>query len=312
MSEYGIPYMGSKAKHIERFGFVFPKAEHFYDVFGGGFAVSHYMLARRFNHYSFFHYNEIRKGMGSLISKAINGEYSYKKFKMPWISREEFFAKKETDPFIKTIWSFGNNGKNYLFSKEIESYKRSLHECVVFDLFDETTKKITGLSAWPDAITTKGKRLFIRNRIAWMNRGMRAGELQQLQQLQQLERLQQLEQLERLQQLEHKGLKQKLVFHEGDYRDIRFEKNCVIYCDPPYKGAAEYDDDFNHNEFLEWAHSQTCPVFISEYKIDDPRFPLILEWKTKSLLSSNGQTSATERLYGNKAAFEHNRLNSKA
>lgn len=26
-------------------------------------------------------------------------------------------------------------------------------------------------------------------------------------------------------------------------------KNCLIYCDPPYKGTTKYKDNFDHNRF---------------------------------------------------------------
>ena len=41
MSKYGMPYMGNKSKVIEKLQKHFPAAENFYDLFGGGGAVSH-------------------------------------------------------------------------------------------------------------------------------------------------------------------------------------------------------------------------------------------------------------------------------
>jgi len=123
---YGLPYQGSKSKIISQFAHLFPNATHFYDLFGGGFSVSHFMLQRRSKDFKHFHFNEIRPGICELIKSSINGDYSYEKFKMPWTTREEFFEKKESDPFIKVIWSFGNTGRSYIFGKEIEKEKPEL------------------------------------------------------------------------------------------------------------------------------------------------------------------------------------------
>ena len=49
--KYGIPYQGSKTKLIEKIARFFPNADNFYDLFGGGFSVSHYMLKHRSKNY---------------------------------------------------------------------------------------------------------------------------------------------------------------------------------------------------------------------------------------------------------------------
>lgn len=47
MAEYGIPYMGSKQSICDELIKIFPTADNFYDLFGGGFSVTHAMLERR-------------------------------------------------------------------------------------------------------------------------------------------------------------------------------------------------------------------------------------------------------------------------
>ena len=49
-----------------------------------------------------------------------------------WISRDEFFRLKDTDPIVKIVWSFGNNGRNYLYGKDREELKKAMHYAVVF------------------------------------------------------------------------------------------------------------------------------------------------------------------------------------
>ena len=292
-SNYGISYLGSKSKEIERFGFIFPNADHFYDLFGGGFAVTHFMIQRRSKDYKQFHFNEFRQGVCELIQNAIAGKFSYPEFKMPWVSREEFEKTKDTNAFNRIIWSFGNNGKEYLFGKDIEDYKKSLHQAVVFDEFDKTAKYFLGINRWPEGTSIYKKRIFLQHRARYLVMALQKGELKQLQQLQQLERL---EQLQRLQQL------QQLSFYNADYRQVPILPNSVIYCDIPYRGTRDYGNEFNHNEFYDWAAARPEPVFVSEYEINDTRFHLIMEWSTKSRLSSKGPTNSRERLYGNNAA----------
>ena len=178
--KYGIPYQGSKTKLIEKIARFFPSADHFYDLFGGGFSVSHYMIVHRRKSYKQFHYNEIRPGLCELIKDAIEGKYSYDVFKPEWISRERFMRDKESNAYIKIIWSFGNNGEGYLFGKDIENEKRSMHRAVVFDEFDEFMVNTFKINKWPNQFTITGKRLYLKrlinNRI----------DLQQLERLQQL------------------------------------------------------------------------------------------------------------------------------
>jgi len=321
--KWGVPYLGSKSKIIEKIAKYFPNADHFYDLFGGGFAVTHYMITMRQKSFKQFHYNELRPGIPQFIKDAIAGKYNYDVFKPEWISRERFHKEKELNPYIKIIWSFGNNGENYLFNEDIEKEKRSMHQAVVFDEFDQFMEQTFNLKKWPNKLSVQGKRLFLKRLI---NKRIDLQQLRQLQQLERLEQLQQLEQLkplierlqrleslERLQQLESlerlaqleqlKPLKH-LEFTNVDYRKVEIKPNSVIYCDVPYKGAADYGNTFNHSDFFDWANEQTNPVFISEYKINDDRFYLLKEFNHKSQLWQFESKKVIERLYGNKKAYD--------
>lgn len=279
---YGIPYMGSKSKILKHIADIFPACDNFYDLFGGGFSVTHYLLMHRPNDFKKFHFNEIRPGVCDLIKKAIAGGFGYQNYKMPWVSREEFHAKKEMDPLVKLLWSFGNNGRCYLFG-DIAEYKRSLHQCVVFGEFDDVAKEVCGFNKWPEECADiKARRLFIQRRVRELNPNKRAGELQQLERL------------------------ERLHLYSGDYREVPITENSVVYCDIPYKGTGEYDKNkhFNHDEFFDWAANCKHPVFISEYNIDDDRFTLLKEVETRSTLSAtNNGCKKIERVYCNEAAL---------
>ena len=293
--KYGIPYQGSKSKIIDKIAKYFPNADHFYDLFGGGFSVSHFMLKHRSKSYKEFHYNELRSGICELIKDAIDGKYNYDIYKPEWITRERFNREKESNAYIKIIWSFGNNGDGYLFGKEIESQKRSMHQAVIFDDFDDWFIKTFKIDRWPNKLTFTGKRLYLKRLINKRIDLQQLQQLQQLEQLEQLQRLEQLQQLERLEQLELTNL---------DYKKVEIKENSVIYCDIPYKLTAGYGNIFNHDEFFDWAYNQNNPVFISEYNIDDPRFYLLKEFNHRSTYSASSNNKVTEILYGNKLAFE--------
>jgi site-specific DNA-adenine methylase len=321
---YGLPYMGSKSGICDKICRLLPKADNFYDLFGGGFSISHYMLVHRSRDFKRFHFNEIRPGITELIKDAISGKYNYKTFQPPWVSREEFHKNKETNPYIKLCWSFGNNGTCYIFGEDIEEYKRSLHQAVVFNEFDEAAKKIFGMEKFRDGYDINSRRLLLRSRIKFLHPDKPSGhleqlqqlqqlqqlerleQLQQLQQLQQLERLEQLEQLERLEQLEQlEQLQQlqQLELYNTSYENVPIPKNSTVYCDIPYKGTRGYDENysFDRDAFLDWADACSEPVYISEYDIDDKRFKVVAAISKMSRLSSKSREIKSEKLYVNRA-----------
>ena len=309
--------MGSKSSICDDLIPIFPKAENFYDLFGGGFSVTHAMLVRRKSHFNNFYFNEIRPGICELIQNAINGKFNYDNFKPEWISSSEFHKRKDSNAYIKLIWSFGNNGRNYSFSKEIEPLKRSLHNAVVFNDFDDYARAVFGCDKFRES-TIYQRRLYTRTlfsnlkrtsqshahqleRLRQLQQLQQLQQLRQLRQLQQLERLEQLQQLERLQQLEQL---ERLHFSSLSYDRVEIKQNSIIYCDPPYQGTGKYDNEFDHRKFLDWAHHQENPVFISEYKINDKRFRPIFKINKVQRLYQTSRIVKNEMVYANKAALD--------
>jgi len=300
MSDYGIPYMGSKGIIAPSICMMLPNAEHFYDLFGGGFSMTHCMMNHFHKKYSYFHYNEIKSDVVDLVKRAINGEFNYSVFKPKWVSREDFFAKKDSDAYIRCIWSFGNNQRTYLFG-DIEAYKRSSHQAVVFDEFDEAAIKVLGFDRWPNVVKTiKQRRIYWRQKVAFNSKGMKRGDLQQLQQLEQLQQLQQLERLQQLEQLQQLQQLERLSFYAKSYDEINILPNSVVYCDIPYEGTAGYGK-FDRKKFLDWAASRDFPVYISEYNISDNRFKNVYSIDKRSLLKGGlkGNRIKSEKLYWN-------------
>ena len=97
---YGLPYMGSKNKIASEIVDTLPRAQNFYDLFCGGCAITHCALLK--NKYKKYHINDISPMVIEFFINAINGDY---KDRTNWVSREDFNRLKDTDPFIKYVWS---------------------------------------------------------------------------------------------------------------------------------------------------------------------------------------------------------------
>ena len=290
---YGIPYKGCKSKYAEQILSYIPSADNFYDLFCGGGAITHCALLQ--NRWKNYIMNDIDKGLSQLFVDAVNGKYKNEK---RWISREEFFKLKDTDAYVRYIWSFGNNGRDYMFSREIEETKRLGHNAVVFGDIEPLEKllnidlsfllKIDDLSERRKTFCRAMKKL---NESEYIQRNQILERLECLARLQQLQQLQQLEQLQQSQQLQQ------------DYRTVNILPNSVIYCDIPYKGTNGYSNtskknNFDYEAFYDWCERQTNPVFISEYSMPDDRFKCIMEIETISTLSAtNNAKKSVERLF---------------
>ena len=305
MSDYGMPYAGSKSSFIASLAMNFPKADHFYDLFGGGGAVTHYMIKRKDHNYKHFHYNELNVSVYDLFVRAIKGDFNNSKFKLNWISRDEFFKTKDKDALVRYIYSFSNNGSTYQFGPQIEPYKKSMHMAVVFGEFDSLAKEVFGFDKWPTNIKTiKAKRLYLRQLIEFYRvKNKLPKVLHQFLPSKQLEQLQQLERLHRLQRLEQLHGLNKLNFSSKDYRDVEILPNSVVYCDIPYLNAANtikyIKDGFNHQEFYEWAASREFPVYISEYVMPH-NFICVYQIEKRNLYSSfENKKNINEKLYWN-------------
>ena len=228
---YGLPYKGSKnllaTKIMERI----PSAPVFVDLFCGGCAIAHAaLLSGRFGKVII---NDIEGDVSRLFVDAVNGRF---KSETRWVSREDFFRLREIDPYVRYCWSFGNNGRTYLYSKEIEPYKRAIHYAVFFGDFTELRRlcplvadavetALEGIESRKERRVLIGKAIVARLKavatpedlkgnplygqiklkgggVVRLQSPERLQSLQSLQSLESLERLQSLERLERLQSLE--------------------------------------------------------------------------------------------------------------
>lgn len=127
----GLPYKGGKNKLAERIVSLFPRAEHFYDLFAGGCAIAHCALLK--NKFPHVHINDINPMMPQAFVKALQGGFDDED---RWISREDFMRLKDTDPYVAICFSFGNDLKTYCYGKEVEPLKKALHYAIFFDSYE--------------------------------------------------------------------------------------------------------------------------------------------------------------------------------
>ena len=296
--------MGSKQAIVASIVSALPRAENFYDLFGGGFSVSHYVLQERKDKYKHVHYNEIKADVVDLVKRSIAGEYNEKVFKQPWVSKKEFFQRLN-EAYIRQIWSFGNSGDSYLYSEQIEPYKKSMHMAVVFGEFDSLAQEVLGFNRWPkEADSIVKRRLYLRQKLSWFNEHKRIPKVlwkfmseEQLQQTGKKDNVKQLEQLQRLERLQQL---QQLQTSSSSYEHIEIKRNSVVYCDIPYEGTCDYSNSFDRKKFLDWAANSSFPVFISEYNVSDSRFKLFYTIDKRVLLSAeNTLNIKQEKLYWN-------------
>ena len=270
---YGIPYVGSKNKIAEKIIDKLPPAKHFYDLFGGGGAMTHCALMS--GKYEFVHYNEFNPLVFKAFKMAINGEF---KGENRWISKEDFERLKDSDPYVACCFSFGNDFKTYCYAIDREPFKKAVHYSIFFD-DNSLLKEYINLKDFKySSENLKERRLELQrffNKLSIETKRdnnlfkllFRAnGSLKDI--------TESLERLERLQSLESLNNRGRVLLSNLSYENVSIESESVIYCDPPYLKAIKMkrynNSDFNHNSFYDWARKQNN-IFISEYTMPDER-----------------------------------------
>ena len=291
---FGLPYRGSKNKLASRLADFIETGRTLYDVFCGGGAVTDYMM--RAGRYQRYVINDVNPLMPKALEMAFRGEF---KTERRWISREDFFRLRDTDPYAAICFSFANGMHDYAYSKDKEPVKRAFHYAVCFGDFTELKARFPSpvTDALERALTPltdlHERRMALHNVFA--NKNHHFSEVQSLERLENLENLERLERLERLECFEA---------FSGDYRDLVFDDpQGVIYCDPPYlKSPKKYQSAtnknfFDYDAFYDWCEKQTLPVYISENVMPEDRFVCIAEFKHMYSCNSAHNVPAVERLF---------------
>ena len=331
---FGLPYTGSKSRIATWLVERLPDCETFVDVFCGGCAVSDVMMLH--NKAKRFILNDIQGDVPKLFVDTLNGDLE-KYNPLHWVSREQFFAEKATNPFIRLVYSFGQKGDSYLYSKELEPYKRAIHYAIVdgewseFDrlcpeVCSDTCNALKGLVEWNErrlafqrAVASSLKGLISQNPYykspSTLDGVPAAQHLEQTQRLMEIQNpyyrspnalrgknaSQHLQSIQRIKEIQKPHLP-PIKTESKDYRDLVIPEGAVVFCDPPYKDSAvEYNGrGFDHATFYDWCveTAKSHPVYITEYQIDDPRFICIGEKARQISLNGTGSKGKkVERLY---------------
>lgn len=265
MARYGVPYLGSKSRIapwvVERL----PSAETFVDLFAGGCAVTHAaLLAGRWERYIVNDLSDAPR----LFIDAANGKYA-DETRIP--TRDEFFSQKDDDPYIRYLFSFGNNGCSYLFSRDVEEVKVCASKMLV-------------------ASTLAERYRLYRRFIKLLGHDYRDRVMRELQSCESLQRLQSLQSLQRLQ---------------SDYRSVPIPDGAVVYCDPPYRGTnCGCYGGFDFDAFDEWLASCGHLCVVSEYAAPAGCVEIAARQKQCSASANGKSQRVTERLFVHESQLE--------
>lgn len=276
-----MPYQGSKRRFAEWILEHLPYRTHLYDIFAGGCAISD--CALKSNKFRYVHGNDITDS-AIFFKDVIKGVLPDMR---EFISRKEFYAKKDDDAYIRMSWSFGSDLRTYLYSSKKECIFRRIHE----DIF-------------MDGITTEKE---YRERVMVFREFLKIAIYDvtdaDIRRIMSDLRMPVYERQKRLYILSESFKcfdTERFIPTMHDYTDIRVESpDSVIYCDIPYFACVNYNKGkFDHERFYTWCENQSVPVFISEKWMPEDRFECIAE---KEIVSSKCATDNnyryTERLF---------------
>lgn len=289
----GLPYVGSKKKIAKKIIEIikqnFGTDKTIYDLFGGGGAITLECKLQGLD----VVYNDIDPIPGQMIQKILSEDREYLKTLI--CSREEFFQirdkeDKSIDDHLKLlIHSFGNNNKDYLYSKKYSDIKYKLSREIIdkHDCFYgyKQTKTFTEFIKDEEKLKC----------MDWENKEEKNQVLQILTRLQQIERVNQLVSIQ-----DSKGTKY-IKIHSKDYKEFSGIKNSIIYLDPPYKKTIKKykHNNLNYEDFYSWCKSMSKEniVLISGYNMPDD-FEIVYEFtKAKSTMQGGSHESKYEKLF---------------
>ena len=276
---YGVPRQGSKNAIAPWIIDHLPPADTLVDLFAGGGAITHCALLS--GKWSRFIMNDLDAKVINLFLDSAHGKYTLENTR-EWISRDEFQAKKKTDGYIAAVWSFGNNGTDYIYGKENEEYKHALHD---FCFFADTSRlESLGVPAPPCP-----KDATIRERYDITRQFFKDYDKNRLVALQRLQSL---------------GALQSLTAFTLDYQAVDIPHGAVVYCDIPYASTdCKSYRGFDHGRFYKWAVERD-DIFISEYSMPAPFIPIAATQKTVTMDNLSNSKKATEYIFTTQATID--------
>jgi len=283
--KYGAPYIGSKNNIAEKVIDFLPGGKRLCDLFGGGGAISHCALTYGRNKYKSVLYNDFNPLVVEYVKDAFDGKFNIDENEPDIISREDFKELKDTRGDVAFLWSFGNNGTDYLWGEDKEELKLSAFAMLTRDNISDRYRYY--------------KKFMSALRNCDISGLMKKDEKT-------VNRIQSIEAIERLQSIKQLQDADRIQFSNISYADYEYKDGDIVYCDIPYenaKGKVPYAD-FDYKAFYEWAYSRPYPVYISSYEVSDERFESTVIAKRKQLLTHTSSDERIEKIFMNKAAVE--------
>ncbi len=287
----GLPYKGSKNTIAEDLVKCLPRGKKLLDACCGGGAVL--MAAAMSLRWEKVVGNDLNPATIALLDAVLihKGQIEYEH--PPICTRNDFFHSLQRiengdftiqDCVNKYCASFGNDGKTYMYGKQIEEYKLAAEQMLTADTLDQRRKFYRKFHALINTDDSEDKE--------------RLQKLESMQRLQSLERLERLESLERLERL--------------DIFSIDYKEFDVVYFDIPYKGTNKYDFEFDYDRFYDLFKSLKTDLninaFLSEY---DAPFTCVAEFEKRQLMAASvvaTKKTSKERLFYNGSPAEYREL----
>ena len=268
MSDYGMPYQGSKNSIAEWVLDHLPAADTLVDLMAGGCAVSHAALMS--GKYKHVIANDITD-TALIFDAAMRGEMDgYATV----LTRDEFNQVKDTDTLAAMIYSFGNNRTDYLYGRDIEPVKTAASRMILAPSIHE-------------------RRLAYKRFITMLDKHIRAEGMVK-DNLKNLEAVQQLERVQALSQIDTQATFTPL---QGDYRNVHIPRNAVVYIDPPYRGTRCYAyNGFDFDAFDAWLRTVPNLTIISEYTAPPECVEIAHRQKKVTIAQNDNTKEATELL----------------
>ena len=226
--------------------------------FRSGCAVTHAaLLAGRWGRYIVNDLSDAPR----LFIDAANGRYA-DETRIP--TRDEFFAQKDDDSYIRYLFSFGNNGRDYLFSREVEEVKVCASKMLVAPTLSERYR-------------------LYRRFIKLLGHDYKDRVMHELESC---ERILTCERLQSLQSL------------QSDYRFVPIPDGAVVYCDPPYRNTnCGCYGGFDFEAFDAWLASCGHLCVVSEYTAPAGCVEVAARQKQCSASANGKSQCVTERLF---------------
>lgn len=280
--KYGAPYVGSKNNIAEDVINFLPAGKRLCDLFGGGGAITHCALTYGRNKYESVLYNDVNPMVVDYVKNAFYGKYDMDVYEPEIITREKFHDLKTVRGDVAFLWSFGNNGIDYLWGKEIEENRIAA--------FAMLTRKSVS-----ERYSYYKKFMSLMNKSGDESKSLTSAQTH-------------IEVIERANSISSIPSVERVQFTNIDYSEYEYEDGDVVYCDIPYEKIAKNTKvpykKFDHKKFYDWAYSRPYPVYISSYGINDSRFEAVAICMRRQLLCKTPDDGRIEFIYMNRAAVE--------